>query len=88
MLANQRTSYHAVNGAVHYDALSPAEVTKHFRGDVQYCPEDDVHFPTHTADQTLLRRRARRLACTLNTGDLAFFAAFICLNLSPPLSLL
>lgn len=28
-------------------------VAKHFRGDVQYCPEDDVHFPTLTVDQTL-----------------------------------
>lgn len=24
-----------------------------YRGDVQYCPEDDVHFPTLTVEQTL-----------------------------------
>ncbi|KAF8329221.1 pleiotropic drug resistance ABC transporter [Amanita rubescens] len=29
------------------------ELYKHYRGDVQYCPEEDVHFPTLTVDQTL-----------------------------------
>ena len=36
-----------------YDALSSEDIEKHYRGDVQYCPEDDVHFPTLTVDQTL-----------------------------------
>ena len=36
-----------------YDSLSPEQVEAHYRGDVQYCPEDDVHFPTLTVDQTL-----------------------------------
>ncbi|GJE86387.1 pleiotropic drug resistance ABC transporter [Phanerochaete sordida] len=53
VLANHRTSYHAVEGTVHYDSLSPEDITKHFRGDVQYCPEDDVHFPSLTVEQTL-----------------------------------
>lgn len=26
---------------------------KHYRGDVVYCPEDDVHFPTLTVKETL-----------------------------------
>ncbi|KAK0203605.1 pleiotropic drug resistance ABC transporter [Desarmillaria ectypa] len=52
-LANQREEYHSVEGEVHYDSLSPEEVAKHYRGDVQYCPEDDVHFPTLTVEQTL-----------------------------------
>lgn len=26
---------------------------KHYRGDLVYCPEDDIHFPTLTVDQTL-----------------------------------
>ncbi|KAF7984655.1 hypothetical protein HWV62_12906 [Athelia sp. TMB] len=52
-LANQRGEYHAVHGAVHYDALSPADIAAHYRGDVTYCPEDDVHFPTLTVAQTL-----------------------------------
>jgi ATP-binding cassette subfamily G (WHITE) protein 2 (SNQ2) len=38
---------------VHYDSLSAEDIFKHFRGDVTYCPEDDVHFPTLTVDQTL-----------------------------------
>lgn len=53
VLANQRSDYHSVDGAVHYDSLSPEDIEKHFRGDVQYCPEDDVHFPTLTVEQTL-----------------------------------
>jgi ATP-binding cassette subfamily G (WHITE) protein 2 (SNQ2) len=52
-LANQRAEYHSIEGDVHYDSLSPEAVQKHFRGDVQYCPEDDVHFPTLTVSQTL-----------------------------------
>ncbi|PCH34845.1 pleiotropic drug resistance ABC transporter [Wolfiporia cocos MD-104 SS10] len=52
-LANQRGDYHAVNGEVHYDSLTPDDINRYCRGDVQYCPEDDVHFPTLTVDQTL-----------------------------------
>jgi len=52
-LANQTEEYHAVSGDVHYDTFSPQELAKHFRGDVQYCPEDDVHFPTLTVQQTI-----------------------------------
>ncbi|KAJ6624079.1 ABC-2 type transporter-domain-containing protein [Mycena sp. CBHHK59/15] len=52
-LANQTDEYHDVSGSVHYDSLSASEIHKHYRGDVQYCPEDDVHFPTLTVEQTL-----------------------------------
>ncbi|KAF8121914.1 pleiotropic drug resistance ABC transporter [Mycena galopus ATCC 62051] len=52
-LANQTDEYHSVSGAVQYDAFSPADIYAHYRGDVQYCPEDDVHFPTLTVEQTL-----------------------------------
>ena len=52
-LANERGEYHSVHGDVWYDALSSQDIEKHYRGDVQYCPEDDVHFPTLTVDQTL-----------------------------------
>ncbi|KAJ7745683.1 pleiotropic drug resistance ABC transporter [Mycena metata] len=58
-LANQTDEYHSVSGSVHYDALSPDDIRAHYRGDVQYCPEDDVHFPTLTVEQTL--RFATRL---------------------------
>ncbi|KAJ6520879.1 pleiotropic drug resistance ABC transporter [Mycena vulgaris] len=52
-LANQTAEYHQVSGSVHYDSLTPEEIRAHYRGDVQYCPEDDVHFPTLTVEQTL-----------------------------------
>ena len=52
-LTNQRADYHLVEGDVHYDSLSPEDIAKHFRGDVTYCPEDDIHFPTLTVDETL-----------------------------------
>ena len=52
-LANQRGEFYSVSGDVHYDSLSPADIAKHYRGDVQYCPEDDVHFPTLTVQLTL-----------------------------------
>lgn len=42
-----------MEGDVHYDSLSPNDISKEFRGDVIYCPEDDVHFPTLTVDETL-----------------------------------
>ncbi|KAI0332261.1 pleiotropic drug resistance ABC transporter [Cubamyces sp. BRFM 1775] len=61
VLANQRHEYHAVEGEVWYDSLTPEQIEKHYRGDVQYCPEDDVHFPTLTVDQTL------RFAATTRT---------------------
>lgn len=53
VLSNHRHEYYAVNGDVHYDSFTPEEIEKHHRGDVQYCPEDDVHFPTLTVEQTL-----------------------------------
>jgi ATP-binding cassette subfamily G (WHITE) protein 2 (SNQ2) len=52
-IANLREDYHAVEGNVYYDSISPEDLKQYFRGDVQYCPEDDVHFPTLTVDQTL-----------------------------------
>ncbi|KAG6864224.1 hypothetical protein C0991_011261 [Blastosporella zonata] len=53
VLANHRDEYHSVDGSVHYDSFSPEQIRKHYRGDVQYCPEDDYHFPTMTVKQTL-----------------------------------
>ena len=53
VLANQRDEFRSVNGDVYYDSITPAQVKSRCRGDVQYCPEDDVHFPTLTVDQTI-----------------------------------
>lgn len=52
-IANQRSEYHAVEGEVCYDSFTPEDIATQFRGDVIYCPEDDVHFPTLTVEQTL-----------------------------------
>ncbi|KDQ56615.1 hypothetical protein JAAARDRAFT_131673 [Jaapia argillacea MUCL 33604] len=53
-LANQTGEYHSVSpGSISYDSFSPQTIAAHYRGDVQYCPEDDVHFPTLTVQQTL-----------------------------------
>jgi ATP-binding cassette subfamily G (WHITE) protein 2 (SNQ2) len=52
-LANQRGEYHAVEGEVEYDSFTPQDINNHYRGDVTYCPEDDIHFPTLTVEETL-----------------------------------
>ncbi|KAF8994409.1 ABC-2 type transporter-domain-containing protein [Cyathus striatus] len=52
-LANHRADFHAIHGNVYYDSLTPRQVSRQFRGDVQYCPEDDIHFPTLTVEQTI-----------------------------------
>lgn len=53
VLANRRDEFHAVEGEVYYNSFSPEDIRLHYRGDVQYCPEDDVHFPTLTVEQTI-----------------------------------
>ncbi|KAI0693726.1 pleiotropic drug resistance ABC transporter [Cytidiella melzeri] len=52
-LANQTSGFHSVSGSVHFSSLSPQDLAAHYRGDVQYCPEDDIHFPTLTVAETL-----------------------------------
>jgi len=53
ILANQRQGYHSVQGDIHFGAFTSEDIALNFRGDVSYCPEDDVHFPTLTVDETL-----------------------------------
>ncbi|KAG5323801.1 hypothetical protein C0989_011925 [Termitomyces sp. Mn162] len=52
-MANRREEYHVVSGQIHYDSLSPEDIKNHYRGDVQYCPEDDIHFPALSVEYTL-----------------------------------
>lgn len=42
-----------MTGSINYSGLDSAEVSKHYRGEVAYIPEEDVHFPTLTVRQTL-----------------------------------
>lgn len=52
-IANERGSYAAVEGDVLYGGLSAEEQKKHFKGEVNYNPEDDQHLPSLTVWQTL-----------------------------------
>jgi ATP-binding cassette subfamily G (WHITE) protein 2 (SNQ2) len=48
VLANQRASFHSIEGQVSYDGITPEYMDKHHRGDFGYSPEDDIHFPSLT----------------------------------------
>ena len=52
-LSNYRGEYYDVVGDVLYDSFVSEEIDKRYRGDVIYCPEDDVHFPTLKVGETL-----------------------------------
>ncbi|KAG9227093.1 hypothetical protein CCMSSC00406_0008293 [Pleurotus cornucopiae] len=52
-LTNQTDSFHAINGDVAFSSLTPDLLASRFRGDVQYIPEDDLHFPTLTVEETI-----------------------------------
>ena len=52
-IANQRESYAQVTGDVSYGGISAKEIHKHYRGEVNYNPEDDQHFPSLNVWQTL-----------------------------------
>lgn len=41
------------SGTISYGGLSPEEIQKNLRGEVLFCDEDDIHFPTLTVAQTL-----------------------------------
>ena len=53
VLANQRSEYYGIEGEVNYDSFTPEEIRNHYKGDVLYSPEDDVHFPTMTVEQCI-----------------------------------
>lgn len=49
-----------------YDGITPAEINKHFRGDVVYSAETDVHFPQLSVGDTL--EFAARMRTPQNRG--------------------
>ena len=51
-IANQRESFAAIEGEVSYGGISAADQRKHYRGEVNYNPEDDQHLPNLTVWQT------------------------------------
>ncbi|KAL4961889.1 putative ABC multidrug transporter [Aspergillus stella-maris] len=52
-IAGHHSSFLGVTGSIDYSGLSLEDVKKHYRGQVAYVPEDDVHFPTLNVRQTL-----------------------------------
>ena len=52
-IANKRGDYASVTGDVFYGGISAKEQASHYRGEVNYNPEDDQHLPTLNVWQTL-----------------------------------
>ncbi|TQN72395.1 Brefeldin A resistance protein [Colletotrichum shisoi] len=50
---NQRAGFEAIEGEVTYGGASSEEMSKKFRGEIIYNPEDDLHYPTLTVQRTL-----------------------------------
>ncbi|KAJ2720377.1 ATP-binding cassette transporter snq2 [Coemansia sp. Benny D115] len=53
VMGNRRHTYRRITGDVSYGGLTPEIVEKHYRGEVAYNQEEDVHFPTLTVRKTL-----------------------------------
>ncbi|KAJ2807831.1 ATP-binding cassette transporter snq2 [Coemansia helicoidea] len=53
VLGNRRHTYRRITGAVSYGGLDPKTVEEHYRGEVAYNQEEDVHFPTLSVRKTL-----------------------------------
>ena len=52
-IANQRGGYAQVTGDVSYGGIPAKEIQEHYKGEVNYNPEDDQHFPALNVWQTL-----------------------------------
>ena len=53
VLANQRYGYESIEGDVTYGGTDAKEMGKHYRGEVVYNPEDDLHYATLSVQNTL-----------------------------------
>lgn len=52
VLANQRFGYESIDGDVTYGGTDAATMGKHYRGEVVYNPEDDLHYATLSVRNT------------------------------------
>ena len=52
-ISNQRREYHSITGDVRYAGIDAEEMEKHYKGEVVYNQEDDVHLATLTVAQTI-----------------------------------
>jgi ABC-type multidrug transport system ATPase subunit len=68
-LSNQRREFHAIDGSVYYNSFTPKDLHDQYRGDVIYCPEDDLHYPTLTIDQTIRFAAETRMPHNLPVGE-------------------
>lgn len=59
-VASYRDGFRSIEGDIVYEGFDHKKIETLFRGDVVYEPEDDVHFPTLTVDQTLAFAAATR----------------------------
>ena len=50
---NQRSGFEAVKGDVSYGGTDASQMAKHFRGEIIYNPEDDLHYATLSVRRTL-----------------------------------
>lgn len=53
VLANQRFGYESIEGDVTYGGTDAKIMAKHYRGEVLYNPEDDLHYATLSVKNTL-----------------------------------
>ncbi|MBW0486548.1 hypothetical protein O181_026263 [Austropuccinia psidii MF-1] len=53
VITNQRASFMNVSGSVQYGGIDAKTMEKHYKGEVVYNPEDDIHHATLTVGQTL-----------------------------------
>lgn len=52
VLANQRFGYESIDGEVTYGGTDAQTMDKHYRGEVVYNPEDDLHYATLSVKNT------------------------------------
>ncbi|KZT54856.1 hypothetical protein CALCODRAFT_437933 [Calocera cornea HHB12733] len=52
-IANRRHEFLSVGGRVEYAGIGAEEMERHFKGEVVYNQEDDIHLPTLTVHDTL-----------------------------------
>lgn len=52
-LSNNTSAFKSVDGFLTFGGISPNDMQNHHRGQACYSPEDDLHFPTLTVQQTL-----------------------------------
>ncbi|KAI9794987.1 MAG: hypothetical protein M1816_000007 [Peltula sp. TS41687] len=53
VIANQRSGYSEIGGSVRYGPLEARAFAEHYRGEVLYNDEADIHLPSLTVGQTL-----------------------------------